>query len=183
MASSFLFTMGWTGLRHPGSDQQTDDPATEPDPPPVHLVRLHPPLLLHVQGLHENEITVSMSHYRPQTKLREGNVFTPVCQSFWFTGDGVYPSMQSASYRQHSRADSPPPGRQPPPGQTPPPPLADTPYLSYLLCLHSSTETVKCVPYASYWNAVFVYNTKATFTRTVFRTVFVRETFIFFDVF
>ena len=53
---------GRTRLRHPGSDQQTDDPATQPDPTPLHLLRLHPPLLLHVQGLHENEATVSISH-------------------------------------------------------------------------------------------------------------------------
>ena len=27
-------------------------------------------------------------YYRPQTKLREGNVFTPVCQSFCSRGGG-----------------------------------------------------------------------------------------------
>ena len=27
-------------------------------------------------------------YYRPQTKLREGNVFTPVCQSFYSQGGG-----------------------------------------------------------------------------------------------
>ena len=29
--------------------------------------------------------------YRPQTKLREGNVFTPVCQPFCLGGAGVRP--------------------------------------------------------------------------------------------
>ena len=31
-------------------------------------------------------ILSDLLHYRPQTKLREGNVFTPVCQSFCSQG-------------------------------------------------------------------------------------------------
>ena len=52
------------------------------------------------------------TRYRPQTKLRKGNVFTPVCQSF--CSQGVYPS---------ACWDMPPPGQTPPLGC----PLADTP--------------------------------------------------------
>ena len=37
-----------------------------------------------------------LSCYRQQTKLREGNVFTPVCQSFHSQGVGVYSIMQWA---------------------------------------------------------------------------------------
>ena len=37
----------------------------------------------------------NFSNYRLQTKLREGNVFTPVCDSV-HRGVGVYPSMQWA---------------------------------------------------------------------------------------
>ena len=37
----------------------------------------------------------NINHYRPQTKLREGNVFTPVCHS---VQGGVYPSMQWAKW-------------------------------------------------------------------------------------
>ena len=70
----------------------------------------------------------------PQTKLREGNVFTPVCDSIH--GGGVYPSMQWARgvciqacndqgvYRgctggrhplfRYPWADTPPPSRHPP---------------------------------------------------------------------
>ena len=52
--------------------------------------------------------------YRPQTKLRKGNVFTPVCKSFWSQG-GV---SQHAWGKTHSL------GRQPlgkhPPADTPP---------------------------------------------------------------
>ena len=60
------------------------------------------------------------TRYLPQTKLRKGDVFTPVCQSF--CSQGVYPS---------ACWDMPPPGQTPPgrhppraqpPGQTPPPP-------------------------------------------------------------
>ena len=40
---------------------------------------------------------VGMNYYRPQTKLRKGNVFTPVCQSFCsregVSAQGVYHSM------------------------------------------------------------------------------------------
>ena len=115
---------GRTGLRDSGSDQQTDDPSTEPDPPPVHLVRLHPPLILHVQGLHENEVTVSISHYRPQTKLREGNVFTPVCRSFCSQGMGCIPACNGPVTGNPPPVDTPfgqtapTLGRHPHPGQT-----------------------------------------------------------------
>ena len=55
----------------------------------------------------KNQITF----YRPQTKLRKGNVFIPVCDSV-HRGEGIHPSRQTPL----------------PPGQTPPrqtPPWAD----------------------------------------------------------
>ena len=53
-------------------------------------------------------------HYRPQTKLRKGNVFTPVCQSFCTQG-GVCPS---ACWNTPPWADTPP-GQTPPLGRHP----------------------------------------------------------------
>ena len=44
--------------------------------------------------------------YRPQTKLRKGNVFTPVCQSF---------CLQRGVCPVHARIHPPSLGRQPPP--------------------------------------------------------------------
>ena len=50
------------------------------------------------------------TYYRPQTKLRKGNVFTSVCQEFCpQEGGGVHPQTDL------------PPGRHPP-GKTPPAP-------------------------------------------------------------
>ena len=49
--------------------------------------------------------------YRPQTKLRKGNAFTPVCQSFYSQGSVCL----SACWDTH-----PPPPGQTPPGQIPP---------------------------------------------------------------
>ena len=59
---------------------------------------------------------VSVYHYRPQTKLRKGNVFTHVCHSVHrggcLPGVGVYPSMHWADTPRQtpSMADTPPPG-------------------------------------------------------------------------
>ena len=36
------------------------------------------------------KVSVSQNIYSPQTKLREGNVFTPVCQSFCSQGGSLY---------------------------------------------------------------------------------------------
>ena len=58
-----------------------------------------------------------MYFYRPQTKLRKGNVFTPVCQSF--CSRGVAASVHAWILGRH------PPGQTHTPGQTPP--RADTP--------------------------------------------------------
>ena len=58
--------------------------------PCIHVVRLDP-------GININLIY----HYRPQMKLWEGNMFTPVCQLFCSQGDGV--SMTET-----------PPGQRPP---------------------------------------------------------------------
>ena len=173
---------GRTGLRDSGSDQQTDDPSTEPDPPPVHLVRLHPPLILHVQGLHENEVTVSISHYRPQTKLREGNVFTPVCRSFCSQVMGCIPACNGpvtsippvdTPYGQ----TAPTLGRHPHPGQTLPIWVI---YCVYILAQKRS-------------NAGGMHPTGMLFLFTILRLryhvpffapFFVRESFdLFFDVF
>ena len=64
-------------------------------------------------------------YYRPQTKLRKGNVFTPFCQSFCSQG-GVPASVYAGIH---------PPGRHPP-ADTPPP-----------------ADGYCCGRYASYWNA------------------------------
>ena len=64
------------------------------------------------------------SYYRPQPKLRQDNVFTPVC-------DSVHREGGSLSGR-------PPPGQRPPP--TPPP-------------LDRDSRTVTSRRYAFYWNA------------------------------
>ena len=63
------------------------------------------------------------SFYGPQTKLRKGNVFTPVCQSFHSQG-GVPAPVHAGIHTppgRHPRADTPlgRPLRQTPPGQTP----------------------------------------------------------------
>ena len=97
----------------------------------------------------------------------------------WGVSQYAMGQLQATPRANTPQVDTPLWANSPPDRQTPPP-WADAPYLSYLLCLHSSTETVKCGRYASYWNAVLVCNTKATFTHTVFRTVFVRETFDLF---
>ena len=67
------------------------------------------------------------SFYRPKTKLREGNVFTPVCHSVHRAG-GVY---LSACWDTHTPGQTPlgkhptgqthTPGRTRPPGRHPPP--------------------------------------------------------------
>ena len=59
------------------------------------------PTFIHVINLTE---LVMWYYYRPQTKLREDNVFTPVCQSFCSQGGWCTPPRQT-----------------PPTGQTPPP--------------------------------------------------------------
>ena len=51
--------------------------------------------------------------YRPQTKLREGNVFTPVCDSVYRGRGGCIPACIG------QEPDTP---RQTPPRQTPSPP-------------------------------------------------------------
>ena len=53
---------------------------------------------------------ILLIYYRPLTKLRKGNVFTPVCQSFC-SGGGCLPQCMLGC--------TTPPG-QSPPGQTPP---------------------------------------------------------------
>ena len=95
--------------------------------------------------IHPNGNNVSTKHfYRPQMKLRKGNVFTPVCQSFCLQGRGCLPQCMLGY--------TPPLGRQPPslwadirrtdshPGR--PPPGRHTPYIRLL------QRT-----YTSYWNA------------------------------
>ena len=90
----------------------------------------------------------SCTFYRPQTKLRKGNVFTPVCQSF--CSQGVSASVHAGI---HPRADGP---GQTSPGQTPP----------HAQCMLGYTHTPPSLPsacwdrhgyccrrFASYWNA------------------------------
>ena len=85
-----------------------------------------------------NNTSVNNTHthffYLSQTKLRKGNVFTPVCQSFC-SQVGVCPS---ACWDTHTHPSRHPPG-QTPPGQTHPP-----------------TDGYFCGRYASYWNAFFL---------------------------
>ena len=80
------------------------------------------------QHISQQQHTHTHFFYRSQTKLRKGNVFTPVCQSFCSQG-GVCPSA-ILGYT--------PPSRHPP-GQTSPP-----------------TDGYCCGRYASYWNAFFL---------------------------
>ena len=91
-------------------------------------------------------------------KLREGNVFTPVCQSF--CSQGEYPSMGVSASRSrgiHPRADTPPPTRQTSP-------KAHTTQADTLLGRHPYWEDTPWADtpppdgyrsgrYASYWNA------------------------------
>ena len=81
-------------------------------------------------------------YYRPQTKLRKGNVFTSLCQEFCPQGGGcVCQTTPSGQTRQTAPGRQTPPWtdgqtrQTPPPGQTPPwadtlrqtPSRADTP--------------------------------------------------------
>ena len=46
-----------------------------------------------------------ISSYRPQTKLWEGNIFTPVCQSFCSQGEGVvHPPRQIPPWEETPQA-------------------------------------------------------------------------------
>ena len=83
-------------------------------------------------------------YYRPQTKLRKGNVFTPVCQSFCSWG-----CLPSACW------DTPPwqtpPGRHPPGRHTP---LGRHPPWKHTSPPGSTPPNGHCSGrYASYWNA------------------------------
>ena len=62
------------------------------------------------QHVHEEYIFQKKKVYRPQTKLRKGNVFTPVCQSFCSRGGGV--CLPSACWDTHPRAGQTSPGGQ-----------------------------------------------------------------------
>ena len=70
-------------------------------------------------------------YYRPQTKLRKGNVFTSVCQEFCPQG-GVYASMHWGRHPRagthHPRAGTPPWQVHYPAGT---PPMAGTPLGRY----------------------------------------------------
>ena len=83
----------------------------------------------------------SPNHFdRPQTKLRKGNVFTPVCQSFCSRGGGEVSVLVHAGIH--------PQGRHPP--------WTDTPWQTPPLGRHPRTDTPRdgyCSGrYASYWN-------------------------------
>ena len=84
--------------------------------------------------------------YRPQTKLRKGNVFTSVCQGFCPRRKGVYPSMHWADT----------------PAQTPPSPvhagIHTPPPSAYWDIPNPRPPDRNCSGrYASYWNACLVY--------------------------
>ena len=107
--------------------------------------------------------------YRPQTKLRKGNVFTPVCKSFWSQGGGVYPSMHGG--RHTPWADSPWANT---PLQTPHLPSAcwDThphcPVHGWNTCPPPGGHC--CRRYASIWNA-FLYKVFLDVIKDVFCSV------------
>ena len=95
-------------------------------------------------------------NYRLQTKLRKGNVFTPICQSFC--------SQEGVSASVHAGIHTPP--GQTSPGQTPPrqiPPWEDTPWQTpptLSACWDTPLPSTCwdrhgycCGRYASYWNA------------------------------
>ena len=140
----------------------------------------------HGRGDEEHEIhTAALGghFYRPQMKLRKGNVFRPVCQSFCSHGGGL---PQCTPLGRH------PPGRHPqvdtPPGQTCPPAQcmlgytpprqtspADTPRQTHPLGRHAPLPSACwdtrplpsaccdshgycCRWYASYWNAFLFYD-------------------------
>ena len=54
--------------------------------------------------------------YRRQTKLRKGNIFTPICQSFCSQG-GCTPPTQTSPGRHPLSGQTPLPNRHPPDGQ------------------------------------------------------------------
>ena len=63
--------------------------------------------------------------YRPQTKLREGNVFTPVCQSFCSKGEGACVTCMPPG---HTRPQPPGHASHPTPQPCLPPPADTTRY-------------------------------------------------------
>ena len=98
----------------------------------------------------------------PATKLRQGNVFTPVCHSV--QGGSATPQGDIPGQTPPGR----PPARQTSPGQTPhwadrPPPKADTPLGRHPPAQCMLEYTPPCTVhagiwstsrrYASYWNA------------------------------
>ena len=91
-------------------------------------------------------------YYRPQTKLRKGNVFTNVCQEFcWWGGGGVWQTPPPGRHPL-DRLGRHPPGRhlpgQAPPGRHPPRQTRQTP--------PPPADGYCSGRYASYWNAFFL---------------------------
>ena len=81
----------------------------------------------------DKEHFAAENYYRPQTKLRKGNVFTSKCQEFCPQGGCT------------------PPGRQTPPGHTPP------------RAGHPPSRNGYCSRrYASYWNAFLLSRNSVT---------------------
>ena len=78
----------------------------------------------------------------PATKLRQGNVFTPVCHSV-HRGSAIPPWADTPG--QTPPRQTPP--RQTPPGQTPPGQILP-------LGRHPPRAVHACTRYASYWNAI-----------------------------
>ena len=76
-----------------------------------------------------------LNNYRPQTKLRKGYVFTPVCHSV-HRGGGICPS-----------------------GFWNTPPWADTPLAKHPPGGDPAADGYCCGRYASYWNAFLLVNT------------------------
>ena len=89
--------------------------------------------------------------YCPKTKLREGNVFTPVCQSFCLGGAGACHDVTVTCYGQHHPTE-----QTPPPTMMAPHPRMDTPSMAPISGRHPSGRTPPWSTsgrYPSYWNA------------------------------
>ena len=80
----------------------------------------------------DDKASFNCDYYRPQTKLRKGNVFTPVCHSVHI--GGVHPPLADTPLSRHPPGRHPP-GRHPCPGDG-----------------HCSGQ------YASYWNAFLFFH-------------------------
>ena len=107
--------------------------------------------------VHSRSVWLQLHIYRPQTKIRKGNVITHVCQSFLFTGAGVSAYCHGGVCHTHSPwTDTPSQDRHPPswadtPSLGRPPPWSDTPWTGNPLadtpaqCMLGYTPPAQCM--------------------------------------